>query len=215
MRRHFWLVAVVAARLVAPASACGPPPGVDNGRETGSAEPSPCPAELTQPTVGGKVFPEQRWAAREEGISVEKFRRQEALANAAGRLGAKLDKDEPETFADLEIEYGPRFRVTTYFTRDGEETVRPYVRCTPLAGHVEVRTVEASMEELATAQNQAYRIVTEELGIRADSDINITENRAEFYVTDRGHLEAALRDSGQEMPEHVAIVEVEELARPD
>ena len=71
------------------------------------------------------------------------------------------------------------------------------------------------MEELATAQNQAYRIVTEELGIRADSDINITKNRAEIYVTARGHLEAALRDSGQEMPEHVAIVEVEELARPD
>lgn len=214
MMGRFWLV-VVAAGLVALVPACGPPPGVDNGRETGSAEPSPCPAELTRPTVGGKVFPEQSWAAREEGISVEKFRRQEALANAAGRLGAKLDKNEPETFADLEIEYGPRFRVIAYFTRDGQETVRPYVRCTPLAGHVEVRTVEASMEELEVAQNQAYRIVTEDLGIRADSDIDITKNRAEIYVTDRGRLEAALRESGQEMPEHVAIVEVEALARPD
>ncbi len=102
-----------------------------------------------------------------------------------------------------------------YFTRDGEGAVRPYVRCTPLAGHVEVRTVEASMEELEAAQGEAYRIITEELGIRATSDINITKNRVEIYVTDRGRLEAALRESGQEMPEHVAIVEVEGLARPD
>lgn len=215
MRGRSWIVAVVAAGLVTLVPACGPPPSVDDGRETGSAEPAPCPAELTRPTVGGKVFPEQSWAAREEGIPVEKFRRQEALADAAGRLGAKLDKNEAETFADLEIEYGPRFRVITYFTRDGEETVRTYVRCTPLAGHVEVRTVEASMEELKAAQNRAHRIVTEELGVRADSDIDITKNRAEIYVTDRGCLEAALRGSGQEMPEHVAIVEVEELARPD
>jgi hypothetical protein len=214
MRGRFWIVAVVAAGLVALAPACGPPPGMDNGREIGSAEPSPCPAEPTRPTVDRKVFPEERWAAREEGISVEKFQRQDALTDDAGRLGAKLDKNEPETFADLEIEYGPRFRVIAYFTREGEETVRPYVRCTPLEGHVEVRTVEASMEELSAAQNEAHRIV-EELGIRADSDTNITKNRVEIYVTDRARLEVALRESGQELPEHVAVVEVEGLARPD
>jgi hypothetical protein len=105
--------------------------------------------------------------------------------------------------------------VIAYFSRDGQETVRPYVRCTPLAGHVEFRTVEASMEELEVAQNQAYRIVTEELGIRADSDIDITKNRAEIYVTDKERLEAALRESGQELPEHVAVVEVSGLAQPD
>ena len=215
MMWRFRIVALVAVGLTALAPACGPPPSVDAGRESGSAEPSPCPAELTRPTVGGKVFPEQSGAAREEGISVEKFRRQEALANAAGRLGAKLDKDEPEIFADLEIEYGPRFRVIKYFTRDGEETVRPYVRCTPLAGHVEVRTVEASMEELSAAQNEAHRIVTDDLGIRADSDIDITKNRVEIYVTDKERLKAAMREAGEEMPEHVTVVEVEQLARPD
>ena len=212
--RRFRIVALVAVGLTALAPACGPPPSVDAGGESGSAEPSPCPAELTQPTVDRKVFPEESWAAREEGISVEKFQRQDALADDAGRLGAKLDKNERETFADLEIEYGSRFRVIAYFTRDGEETVRPYVRCTPLEGHVEVRTVEASMEELSAAQNEAHRIV-EELGIRADSDINITKNRVEIYVTDRGRLEAALRKSDQVLPEHVAIVEVGGLARPD
>jgi hypothetical protein len=79
---------------------------------------------------------------------------------------------------------------------------------------VEVRKVEVSMGKLEAAQDEAYRIVTEELGIRADSDIDITKNRAEIYVTDKERLEAALRESGQELPEHVAVVEVGGLAQP-
>lgn len=209
---RFWIVAVLAFGIVALA-ACGPPPSVDAGREPGSAEPSPCPAELTQPPVDRRVFPEERMAARQEGISVEKFQRQEALGDDVGRLAAALKKNERETYAELEIEYGPEFRVIVYSTGDGEDTVRPYVRCTPLEGLVEVRTVEASIVELSAAQNEAYRI-TEKLGIRADSDINITKNRAEIYVTDKERLEATMREAGVEMPEHVAVVEVEGLARP-
>ena len=101
-----------------------------------------------------------------------------------------------------------------YSTGDGEETVRPYVRCTPLAGLVEVRTVGASIAELSAAHNEAHRIVTEELGVRANSDINITKNRVEIYVIDKEGLEAALREAGEEMPEHVAVVEVKELGGP-
>lgn len=67
---RFWLVTVVAVGLLALA-ACGPPPSVDAGRGSGSAEPSPCLAGRTQPApVDRRVFPEERWAAREEGISV-------------------------------------------------------------------------------------------------------------------------------------------------
>ena len=76
-----------------------------------------------------------------------------------------------------------------------------------------MRTVEASMEELRAAQEEAYRIVTEELGIRADSGINIQKNRVEIYVTDEERLETAMSEAGVEMPEHVAVVEAG-LARP-
>ena len=207
---RFWLVAVVAVGLVALA-ACGPPPSVDDARGSGPPEPSPCPAERTQPPpVDRRVFPEERWAAREEGISVEKFQRQDALSDDVGRLGAALSRNEPDTYAELEVEYGPRFRVIVYSTGDGEETVRPYVRCTPLAGLVEVRTVEASIAELKAAQNEAHRI-TNELGVHANSDINITKNRAEIYVTDKEGLEKAMREAGLEMPEHVAVEEVKDL----
>ena len=208
-----WIVAMVAVGLVALAAACGRAPSADGYHESSSPELARCSAEPTQPSVDRRVFPEERMAAREEGISVEKFQRQDALSDDVGRLLAALSKNERETFADLEVEYGPQLRVITYFTRDGEETVRPYVRCSPLEGLVEVRTVEASIAELKVAQEEAGRI-TDELGIRADSDINITKNRGEVYVTDREHLEAALRESGEELPKHVVVVEVEGLARP-
>ncbi len=124
-----------------------------------------------------------------------------------------MDKKERDTFGELEIKYGHSFRVVAYFTRDGRETIRRYVRCTHLEGLVEVRMVEASIKELGAAQEEAGRI-TDRLGIRADSDIDITKNRVEVYATDAERLEAALRASGEELPEHVIIVEVEALARP-
>ncbi len=156
-------------------------------------------------------MPEDRIIAKDLGISVEEFQRQEALAAQAGRLGVELHKKERNTFGDLEIKYGHTFRVVAYFTRDGRETIHRYVRCTPLEGLVEVRTVEASIRELGDAQEEAGRI-TDRFGIRADSDIDITKNRVEVYVTDAERLEAALRASGEELPEHVVIVEVKALA---
>jgi hypothetical protein len=172
-------------------------------------------AEPTQPPpVDRRVFPEERMAARQEGISVEKFQRQEALGDEVVRLAAALEKNEPDTYAELELDYGRKFRVIVYSTGDREETVLPYVRCTPLEGFVEVRTVEGTIAELEAAQNEAHRIVTEEFVVRADSDINITKNRAEIYVTDKERLEAALHESGQELPKHVAVVEVGGLAQP-
>jgi hypothetical protein len=171
-------------------------------------------AEPTQPPpVDRRVFPEERMAARQEGISVEKFQRQEALGDEVARLVAALEKNEPDTYAELELDYGRKFRVIVYSTGDGEETVLPYVRCTPLEGFLEVRTVEASIAELRAAQEEAYRIVTEELGIRADSGINIQKNRVEIYVTDEERLEKAIIEAGVGMPERVAVVEAG-LARP-
>lgn len=212
--KRSWIFALVAVGILAALVACGRAPSEDRGQGPSTSGIARCTAEPTQPLpVDRRVFPEERMAARQEGISVEKFQRQEALGDDVGRLAAALRKNERETYAELEVEYGPEFRVIVYLTGDGEETIRPYVRCTPLEDLVEVRTVEASIAELSAAQNEAYRIV-EELGIRADSDINITKNRAEIYVTDKERLEAAMREAGVRMPEHAAVVEVEGLSRP-
>jgi hypothetical protein len=139
-------------------------------------------------------------------------RRDGDLEWVAGVLGASLQKNERETFSELEIKYQPRFHIVAYFTRDGERTVRPYVRCTRLEGHVEVVRVEATISELDEAQDEAGRI-TDGLGIRADSDINIQKNCVEVYTPHPERLKNALRRTGQELPEHVVVVK-SPLARP-
>ena len=208
-----WIVAVVAVGVLSLPAACARAPGADSAHGAGSPEPARCTAGQTRLQVDRRAHPDDRAIARELGVTVGELQRHSALSEHAERLAVALNKNERETYADLEIVDEPDLRVVVYFTEDGEETVRPYVRCTPLEGFVEVRTVEASMEELRAAQEEAYRIVTEELGIRADSGINIQKNRVEIYVTDEERLEKAMSEAGVEMPEHVAVVEAG-LARP-
>ena len=207
-----WIVAVLAFGILVLA-ACGPPPIVDAGRGSGSAQPSPCSAEQTRLQVDRQAHPDERAIARELGVPVGEVQRHSALSEHAGRLAVALSRNERETYGSLEIVDKPELRIVVYFTGDGEETVRPYVRCTPLAGFVEIRTFEASIAELEAAQEEAYRIVTEELGIHADSGIDIRKNRVEIYVNDEERLEKAMSEAGVEMPEHVTVVEAG-LARP-
>ena len=93
------------------------------------------------------------------------------------------------------------------FSRDGEETVRPYVTGTSLADMIEVREVEATLVELQEAQREAMAIIGE-LGIRAASGIDITNNVVELYLSEveKAELDAALKKSGLELPDRVEIV---------
>ena len=72
---------------------------------------------------------------------------------------------------------------------------------------------DAKLEELKAEQAEAG-CVLEALDIPADSAINVQENRVELYVTDRARFDAALREAGLRLPDHVAVIEVERLAEP-
>ncbi len=172
----------------------------------GSAHREPVLTEDRQP------FPEDRLYAKQHGISVDEAVARLDLQDDVGRLYAELQAKEQETFGDLEIKHEPDFHVVAYFTEDGEETIRPYIEGTPLEGIVEVKEVEATIRELEAAQEEAMRI-TDDLCLRAESDINITKNRAEVYVPNRERFEAKLRRAGVELPEYVAVVEAG-LSRP-
>lgn len=98
------------------------------------------------------------------------------------------------------------------FTRDGEETIRPYIENGPLAGLVEVRIASATLKELEAARAQAVQIA-DKLGIRVNSGINVLENRAELYVLDLMHFNAALQKAHIRLPAHVEVIQVKELAK--
>ena len=79
---------------------------------------------------------------------------------------------------------------------------------------IQVRTVEATLRELERSQREADSMVGG-LGLLLASDINVFENRAEVYVTDRAKLEDALQNSGKTLPPHVHIIERKLPVRPE
>jgi hypothetical protein len=154
--------------------------------------------------------------AADYGVSGEEALRRLELQEDAGELGAALEANEADTFGDLEILHEPDFRVVAYFTRDGEQTIRRYVRGTPLEGIVETQQVGATLAELEAAQAEATRYY-EAQGVRVESGIDVTRNRAEIYLTPgaRERLDSTPQvQAARELPAPVAEVAVDELAVP-
>jgi len=132
------------------------------------------------------------------------------LMDDIGPLGAELERKEMGTFAGLWIEHEPEFRVVIAFTENGEETIKKYVEeDSPLADEIELRTFEATHEELKAAQREAGQLL-DELGLFVSSAINIKENQAEVYVTDNRLFYKTLQEADAQLPDHVVAIIVYE-----
>jgi len=172
----------------------------------------------TEPSV---LEQDARLYAKDEGIPIEEARRrlilQQCHSDDLADLERALRNEEANTFAGLWIQNEPQYRYVVLFTRDGEETIRPYLEGEPerFRRLIEVRSVaDATLKELHAAQDKAIRLV-DELGIKTEgTGTNIQKNRAEIYVTNKVQFEAALREAGARLPEHVEVVEVERQMRP-
>ena len=141
------------------------------------------------------------------GVELPEAIRRLTLQRPIGKLGAALESNEADTLGGFWIQHEPEYRVVVAFTRDGEETIAKYVQDGPLKDIIEVRTVDATLEELKRSQREAGSIVRG-LGFQAASGINVYENRAEIYVHDASRVEEGLQDSGQTLPAHVRIIEM-------
>ena len=95
---------------------------------------------------------------------------------------------------------------------DGESTAIPYVTSGPLADLLEVRTADATLNDLRTAQDDATD-VARELGIPVESQIDVIENRVKLFVVDRERLDSSLATPDVELPSKVDVVTVSELSR--
>jgi len=90
------------------------------------------------------------------------------------------------------------------FTRDGEETVRPYIEGKPFERIVEIREAEAKLKHLEKAQSKAHRMASG-LGFEVASSVSVYKNRAEIYATGPRLLAAALEVKGKTPPDRVVI----------
>ena len=69
------------------------------------------------------------------------------------------------------------------------------------------------MVELERSQMEAMNVVGE-VGIQAESGINVFQNLVELYVMDSGQLDAALERTGLALPDHVRVIEVSSFSVP-
>ncbi len=156
--------------------------------------------------------------ASNTGISLDEAIRRFRLQDVAGHLEAELSTKEAETFAGLWLEHTPEFRLVVRFTRNAEETIRPYMdKYEELAGIIEVLSAEVSLVDLQRAQAEAMSIARG-LGIPVGSQINVFENRVELYVAERVRFDAALQRlqmQGVRLPDHVEVITVAQMGGPD
>jgi hypothetical protein len=161
------------------------------------------------PTVSDALRQDAASMAEALGISVDEAIRRFQVQEAVGPLGAQLEANEAETFAGLWLQQEPEFRVVVAFTEDGEATMQPYLAGSPIADVVEIRTAAVTLAELQSTQMAVSSLLVE-LGIPADSGINVQANQVELYITDEAAFEAALQAADAELPEHVAAIPIYE-----
>lgn len=147
--------------------------------------------------------------AEQTGIELSEALSQLQSQDEVGTLQVKLAEEHSETFAGLWTEHEPTYRIIVAFTRDGEETIQPYIENSPLADKVEVRSAEMSYVELENLHNQTIGL-TNELGLPVSSSINIQENIVELYVTDQVRFDAALAQANATLPKNVVVSAVYE-----
>ena len=148
------------------------------------------------------------------GVSIDEALRRVPLQDIAGKLDAELTTNETETFAGLWLVHIPEFRVVVQFTRDGEETIKPYLkRHTELANIVEVRTANVSLADLRRAHADATYSVSA-LDIPVESGISVYNNSVELYVlkADRSRFDVALQRREIRLSDKVRVITVEELS---
>jgi hypothetical protein len=145
--------------------------------------------------------------AEQMGISVDDALRRIGYQDDIGRLRAELATNERDTFAGLWVDHQPEYRIVVQFTRDAEQTIRPYIEDKPWAGLVEVRTASATLSALEAALAETVRDF-DWLDFDVTTALNEKGNRVEVYVTDPAWFERELRKANIQLPDHVELVTV-------
>lgn len=150
------------------------------------------------------------------GVDLDEAVRRLQLQDEAGRLSAVLREEEAGSFAGLWIEHQPSWIVIARFRNPA--AARPgleeRVAGTRLAGLVELRSAARSLAQLEDLL-AATRRSTRALDVPVDLSIDVRNNRVEARTEDAPRLRAALAAARVDLPRDVAVVEVDELPRPE
>jgi hypothetical protein len=143
------------------------------------------------------------------GVSPQEGARRLQLQEAVDALNARLTEEQAATFAGLSIEHAPEFHVVARFTRNGEETIRPYLS-PALAQVVRVEPARFTLQQLERRLEAGYNRVRNS-GIPSAGAVDVRANRAEVHVL-RGRSSQARAVLGAV---EAAVVEVDDLPKEE
>lgn len=198
---HRFRTPVLMAAILALAAACDRLPS-DPAQPAG-------PSEARAEGEAGGIQQDAAEYAGSFRVTLQEGARRLQLQDAVDALNARLTHEQAATFAGLSIEHTPDFHVVARFTRDGEETLRPYL--TPaLAAVVRVEPARFTLQQLERRLEASYNRVRA-AGIPAAGALDVRANRAEVHVQ-RGRSAAAraVLAAGE-----AAVVEVDHLPREE
>ena len=158
-------------------------------------------------------------------VDLDEALRRLRLQAVVGKLDAALTRQEQATYGGLWIQHTPSYLVVVHFTRTGGDNLARYLQAESLgelAPIVERRTVALSLRRLTAIQARAHRIARQQ-GLRADSQINVMENRVDLLTTAPVELASAIQAAAREdrtaaelrLPDHVAVIGVDRVSEPE
>lgn len=217
-----WMTLAVGAAVVASVCAAAilfvgsPNPGTSNisaSNETaraaapdGNSDRSPEPKPRRE-----ALLADARWYAKDNGVSVKEAARRLDMQDEPflSHLHHVLERDAPDTYAELRLRHRPDFGITLAFTGDSRaarEKVKPHIEGTRWEGTVEIDRVELTDTELLAISEEAGGIL-DRTGVEYSSSINISRSCVEFHVPDKAAFERKLHDSELELPDHIVVKE--------
>lgn len=142
-------------------------------------------------------------------VSLHEGARRLQLQESIDALNARLTEEQAATFAGLSIEHTPDFHVVARFTRNGAETIRPYLS-PALAAVVRVEPARFTLYQLERRLEASYHRVRG-AGIPAAGAVDVRANRAEVHVLPgRAAAARAVLGAGG-----TVVVEVDHLPREE
>lgn len=149
-------------------------------------------------------------------VDLDEAVRRLQLQDEAGRLSAVFADEEAGEFAGLWIEHRPVWRVIALFRNPvaARPRLEKRIAGTPLTGRVELRSAARTLvqlEQLLTVSHGSLRAVA----LPVDLSIDVPGNRVEVRTKDPQRLAGALFAARLELPRGVAVVAVDDLARPE
>lgn len=167
------------------------------------------PSQARAETVVDGIQQDAAVYASSYRVSLQEGARRLQLQDAVDALNARLTEEQAATFAGLSIEHAPEFHVVARFTRNGEETIRPYLS-PALAEVVRVEDARFTLQQLERRLEAGYHRVRG-AGIPAAGAVDVRANRAEVHVQ-RGRAAAAraVLVAGE-----AAVIEVDQLPQEE